>query len=75
MRGLMFPKGSHAGSAVMPLVLLWLVVHAALLAMLLAMKVLFTKTVLIAMMVMGGLAFLFVRFRASPRKLSHSPVI
>jgi hypothetical protein len=68
-------KRRNAGSAVMPLVLLWLAVHAALLAMLLAMKFLFTKTALIAMLVVGGLAYLFVRFRASPRKLSHSPVI
>ena len=62
-------------NAVMPLVLLWLAVHAALLAVILAAKFLFTKTALVAMLVIGGLAFLFVRFRASPRKLSHSPVI
>ena len=65
----------NARSAVLPLVLLWLAVHAALLAILLAMKFLFTKTALVAMLVMGGLAFLFVRIRALPRKLSHSPVI
>ena len=59
----------------MPLVLLWLAVHAALLAILLAMKFLFTKTALVAMLVIGGLAFLFFRIRALPRKLSHSPVI
>ena len=61
--------------AILPLVLLWLAVHAVLLAMLLSAKFLFTKTALVAMLVIGGLAFLFVRFRASPRKLSHSPVI
>ena len=59
----------------MPLLLLWLAAHAALLAILLAMKFLFAKTVLVAMLAMAGLAFLFVRFRAGPRKLSHSPVI
>ena len=59
----------------MPLVLLWLAAHAALLAIFLAAKFLFTKTALIAMLVMGGLAFLFVRIRSAPRKLSHSPVI
>jgi len=64
-----------AKSAILPLVLLWLAVHAALLAILLAAKFLFTKTVLVAMLVMGGLAFLFVRIRALPRKLIHSPVI
>ncbi|HKX35576.1 MAG TPA: hypothetical protein VJM79_02780 [Rhizorhapis sp.] len=62
-------------SALVPLVLLWLAVHAALLAILLAMKFLFTKTALVAMLAMAGLAFLFVKFRAGPRKLSHSPVI
>jgi heme/copper-type cytochrome/quinol oxidase subunit 2 len=59
----------------MPLVLLWLAAHAALLAIFLAVKFLFTKTVVIAMLVMGALAFLFVKFRASPRKLPHSPVL
>ena len=68
-------KGRNAGSAVVPLVLLWLVVHAALLAIFLAMKFLFTKTALVAMLVMGSLAFLFFRIRALPRKLSHSPVV
>ena len=71
----MFQKGSHAKSAILPLLLLWLAVHAALLAILLAMKFLFTKTVLAAMLAMAGLAFLFVRFRTGPRKLFHSPVI
>ena len=61
-----------AKSAILPLVLLWLAVHAALLAILLAAKFLFTKTVLVAMLVMGGLAFLFVRIRALPRKLIHT---
>ena len=65
----------NAKSAVVPLILLWLAVHAALLAILLAMKFLFTKTALVAMLVIGGLAFLFSRIRAMPRKLSHSPVI
>ena len=68
-------KARNARSAVMPLFLLWLAVHAALLAILLAMKFLFTKTAIVAMLVIAGLAFLFVRIRALPRKLSHSPVI
>ncbi|HKQ45572.1 MAG TPA: hypothetical protein VJS47_09280 [Rhizomicrobium sp.] len=71
----MFQKGSHAGSAILPLLPLWLAAHAALLAVLLAMKFLITKTVLVAMLAMAGLAFLFVRFRVGPRKLSHSPVL
>ncbi len=64
-----------AKSAIMPLVLLWLAVHAVLLALILGAKFLFTKTALVTVLVMGALAFLFARFRASPRKLSHSPVI
>ena len=63
--------GRGAKSAVMPLVLLWLVVHAALLALILSAKFLFTKPVLVTMLVLGTLAFLFAR--AKPRKLSHSP--
>ena len=59
----------------MPLLLLWLAVHAALLAVLLTAKFLFTKTALIAMLVIGGLAYLFVKLRAVPRRLSHSPVV
>jgi hypothetical protein len=62
-------------SALVPLVLLWLAVHAALLALILGAKFLFTKTAIVAMLVAGALAFVFVRFRANPRKLSHSPVI
>jgi hypothetical protein len=57
----------------MPLVLLWLAVHAALLMLILGAKFLFTKTMLVAILVMGSLAFLFARFQAKPRRLSHSP--
>jgi hypothetical protein len=62
-----------AKSALVPLMLLWLAVHAVLLALILGAKFLFTKTVLIAVLVMGSLAFLFSRFQAKPRKLSHNP--
>jgi len=62
-----------ARSAFMPLVLLWLLVHAALLALILGAKFLFTKTMLMVLLVIGSLAFLFSRFQAKPRRLSHSP--
>jgi hypothetical protein len=62
-------------TAVLPLVLLWLAVHAALLAMILAAKFLFTKTVFLILLAAAGTVFLFTRFRASPRKLFHSPVV
>jgi len=62
-----------AKSALLPLALLWLAVHAVLLAVILGAKFLFTKTVLIALLVMGSLAFLFSRFQAKPRRLSRSP--
>jgi len=66
-------QSSAVKSALVPLALLWLAVHAALLALILGAKFLFTKTVLIAVLVMGSLVFLFSRFQAKPRKLSHSP--
>ena len=62
-----------ARSAFMPLVLLWLAVHAALLALILGAKFLFTKTMLMVLLVIGSLAFLFSRFQAKPRRLFHSP--
>jgi hypothetical protein len=55
------------------LVLIWLAVHAVLLALILGIKFLTAKTVLLAMLAMGSLAFLSVHFRTKPRKLSHSP--
>ena len=70
----MFKKDSLK-SGFGPLVLLWLAAHAVLLAIFLTVKFLFTKTVVIAVLLMGALTFLFVKFRASPRKLSHSPVL
>ena len=57
----------------MPLVLLWLAAHAALLAIFLTAKFLFTKTMLMVILVMGSLAFLFAQFQGKPRRLSHSP--
>ena len=66
-------QSSGVKSALLPLALLWLAVHAVLLAVILGAKFLFTKTVLIALLVMGSLAFLFSRFQAKPRRLFHSP--
>jgi hypothetical protein len=48
-------------------------VHAALLAVILGAKFLFTKTVLVTMLVLGVLAFLVTQIHAKPRKLIHSP--
>jgi len=56
-------------------VILWLAVHAALLAAILGAKFLFTKTVLVTMLVLGILAFLIVRVGAGARKLSRGSVI
>lgn len=67
--------GQGAKSAVMPLVLLWLLVHAVLLALILGAKFLFTKTAIMVMLLMAGLVFLFAKLRAIPRKLVHGPVI
>ena len=57
----------------MPLLLMWLALHAALLAVILGAKFLFTKTVLVMMLAMGILAVLFARLRARPQKLSYRP--
>jgi hypothetical protein len=60
-------------SGLWPLAVIWLAVHAALLAVILGAKFLFIKTVLMTMLAMGVLAFLFSQIRAKPRKLFHSP--
>ena len=63
-----------ARSAFLPLVLLWLVVHAVLLAALLGAKFLLTKTAVLALLLVGTAVFVFTRMRTSQRKLTHSPV-
>jgi len=60
-------------SALGPLVVLWLAVHVALLAVLLGAKFLFTKTAIIALLMVAGTVFVLTRFRSGLRKLSHSP--
>jgi len=60
-------------SGLWPLLLLWLAVHAVLLAVLLGAKFLFTKTILIVMLLVAGAVFLFTRGR--PRKLTHGPMV
>ena len=61
-----------AKSALLPLALLWLAVHAVLLAVLLGLKFLLTKSAIVAMLLVAGAVFLFSRFRAMPRKLSQT---
>ena len=61
-------------SKLLPLVLLWLVVHAVLLAALLGAKFLLTKTAVLVLLLAGAAVFVFTRLRASQRKLTHSPV-
>jgi hypothetical protein len=68
-------KGRGVRSAFGPLVLLWLAVHAVLLAVLLGAKFLFTKTAIITLLVVAAMVFVFSRMRASPRKLTHSPMV
>jgi hypothetical protein len=63
-----------AGSGFLPLVLLWLAVHAVLLAALLGAKFLLTKTAVLVLLLVGTAVFVFTRIRALPRKLTHSPV-
>jgi len=68
-------KARKTGSAVMPLVLLWLAVHAALLAIILGAKFLFTKTAILVALLVAFSVFLFARLRAIPRKLVYRPVV
>jgi hypothetical protein len=65
----------RAQSAILPLMLVWLAVHAVLLAVILGAKFLFTKTAIVAVLLIAGAVFLFAKLRAIPRKLVHSPVV
>ena len=65
----------RAQSTILPLMLVWLAVHAVLLAVILGAKFLFTKTAIVAVLLMAGAVFLFAKLRAIPRKLVHSPVV
>ena len=56
----------------LPLALVWLAVHAVLLAVLLGLKFLLTKSAVVAVLLVAGAVFLFTRFRAMPRKLSQA---
>jgi len=65
--------GRNITSAFVPLVLIWLALHVVLLAVLLGMKFLLTKSVVLAMLLVAGTLFLVSKFRALPR--SHSPMV
>ena len=65
----------RARSALLPLVLLWLAVHAVLLAVILGAKFLFTKTAILVALLVAFSVFLFARLRAIPRKLVYRPVV
>ena len=65
----------RAQSAILPLMLVWLAIHAVLLAVILGAKFLFTKTAIMALLLMAGTVFLFAKLRAIPRKLVHGSVI
>jgi hypothetical protein len=60
-------------SALIPLVMIWLAAHAVLLALILGAKFLFTKTVLLVLLMMGTAAFLLSRFSAKRRRLLIAP--
>ena len=68
-------KSAGTRAALLPLVLLWLAVHAVLLAVILGAKFLFTKTAIVVVLLVAGTIFLFAKLRAIPRKLVHSPVV
>jgi hypothetical protein len=64
-----------AKSVFLPLLLLWLAVHAVLLAAPLGLKFVAAKSMVVALLLVAGAVFLFTRLRPGPRKLSHSPVV
>jgi hypothetical protein len=68
-------RSVSAKAALLPLALLWLAVHAVLLAIILGAKFLFTKTAIVVLLLMAATVFLFAKLRAIPRKLVHSPVV
>ena len=68
-------KRRNLGSAAVPLVLLWLAVHAMLLAALLGAKFLLTKSMVMVLLLVGAAVFLFTRIRALPRKLTRNAVV
>jgi hypothetical protein len=67
-------SGRNAKSAFLPLVLLWLAAHAVLLAALLGVKFLLTKSAVVVLLLVTGAMFLFTRIRKMPSRLSHSPM-
>ena len=62
-------------SKLLPLVLLWLAVHAVLLAALLGAKFLLTKTAVLVLLLMGATIFVLTRIRAGQRKLTHRSMV
>ncbi len=62
-------------SKLLPLVLLWLAVHAVLLAALLGAKFLLTKSAILVLLLVGATIFVLTRIRAGQRKLTHGSVV
>jgi hypothetical protein len=58
-----------ATSALLPLVMIWLAVHAVLLAMILGVKFLTAKTMVLMVLLAGAVLFLFGLRR--PARLTH----
>jgi hypothetical protein len=71
----LIPEQMKGRAVLLPLVLLWLAVHAVLLAALLGAKFLLTKSAVLVLLLLGTAVFVFSRFRSPPRKLTHHPVI
>jgi hypothetical protein len=65
----------RAGGSVLPFLLLWLVLHAVLVAMLLAAKFLFAKSVAIALVLVAAVLLLVTASKEARRKVSYDPVI
>ena len=56
-------------SGLWPLVLLWLAVHAFVLALILGIKFVTAKAIVLAMLLAAGVFFVWAQLRAAPRRL------
>jgi hypothetical protein len=65
----------RAGGSLLPFLLLWLALHAVLVAMLLATKFLFAKSAAVALVLAAGALLLVAGRKEARRKVSYDPVI
>jgi hypothetical protein len=65
----------RAGGSLLPFLLLWLALHAVLVAILFATKFLFAKSAAVALVLAVGALLLVAGCKEARRKVSYDPVI